>query len=134
MLAAVFNGNGKLSIGESPLRKIKGNELLVKVQSCGVCGTDYKILKGESHSNPHVKDELKLNLQYIFKNEIQILKSFLNPFTFQTAIDLINDNKIEVGELITHETALKDIKNISDFKTDFQVIKHQVINHNQEER
>lgn len=45
MLAAVFEGAGKLTVKEVPTPTVKSpREVLMKVESCGVCGTDIRIL------------------------------------------------------------------------------------------
>jgi len=43
--------NNELILEENSLRDIKSNEVLVKVISCGICGSDLKILK---HGNPRL--------------------------------------------------------------------------------
>ena len=52
------------------------------------------------------------NLQYLFKNEISILNSYLNPYTFKAATDLIIAGKIHLQKLITNQVQLKNINNI----------------------
>jgi len=47
VLAAVFYPDKKLKIEERPIIKPKRGEVLVKVQCCGVCMSDYLIYKGE---------------------------------------------------------------------------------------
>lgn len=76
--------------------------------------------------------EAKFNLQYLLKNEISILGSVLNPFTFQTAIDLIVSKKIKLEKLITEKVALTAINQIFESRVN-SIVKHQVINNNQEE-
>jgi threonine dehydrogenase-like Zn-dependent dehydrogenase len=45
MLGAVFEGDGKLSLKELAVPEIKNpNEVLVKVEACGICGSDMSIL------------------------------------------------------------------------------------------
>ena len=71
---------------------------------------------------------LTLNLQHLFQNEVQIFNSFLNPFTFKPAVDILINKKISVKELITKQLNLKDIPN---FFTDNNIsgnIKVQIIN------
>ncbi len=53
MRAALFDGNN-LRVADHPLRKIKANEVLIKVRACGVCGTDIKIVAGQSAASPPV--------------------------------------------------------------------------------
>jgi len=54
MLAAIFNGPLDLEIKECSLPVPGKNELLIKVESCGVCGTDFHIYNGESYAKPPV--------------------------------------------------------------------------------
>jgi 2-desacetyl-2-hydroxyethyl bacteriochlorophyllide A dehydrogenase len=53
-----------------------------------------------------------LNLQYLFKNEITILNSYLNPFTFKPAVNLLITGKINIQKLITDQIALKNVNSI----------------------
>ncbi len=52
-------------------------------------------------------NNVSINLQYLFKNEVSILNSYLNPFTFKPAIDLLIGGKINVQKLITNQTDFK---------------------------
>ncbi len=46
MIAAVFEGNGTLELKERPEPKLtKENDVLLKVQGVGICGTDLHILQ-----------------------------------------------------------------------------------------
>lgn len=46
MLAAVFEGQGKLSVREVPIPRIKNpDDVLLEVEAAGVCGTDLHILE-----------------------------------------------------------------------------------------
>ena len=59
------------------------------------------------------KDQnLTLNLQYLFQKELKIFNSFLNPFTFKPAIDLLVNKKISVQKLLTKQIHLQDMANI----------------------
>jgi threonine dehydrogenase-like Zn-dependent dehydrogenase len=53
MHAIQFDGKGLIPI-ERPLWKPGPCEVLLKVQACGICGTDIKILNGESEACPPV--------------------------------------------------------------------------------
>lgn len=53
MQAALFDGEN-LRILDHPLRKIKADEVLIKVLVCGICGTDIKIVAGQSAATPPV--------------------------------------------------------------------------------
>jgi threonine dehydrogenase-like Zn-dependent dehydrogenase len=48
----------------------------------------------------------------IFKREITIKASFINPYTQQRAVDLLNSHKINVKELITDRVGLNDIAEV----------------------
>jgi len=54
MKAALFEKPHHLSVVQRSLRILSEYEVLVRVQSCGVCGTDVHIVKGESRSTPPV--------------------------------------------------------------------------------
>lgn len=54
MKAAIFEKPHQLSVVQHPLRSLERGEVLVRVHSCGVCGTDVHIVAGESRSNPPV--------------------------------------------------------------------------------
>jgi 2-desacetyl-2-hydroxyethyl bacteriochlorophyllide A dehydrogenase len=54
MKAAIFNGPNSLTITSKPIRRLEPGELLVKVDVCGVCGTDVHIVDGTSRSTPPV--------------------------------------------------------------------------------
>ena len=48
MIAAVWRGNGpELELTEIPVPEPKSGEALVRLTSCGVCHTDYHVMKGE---------------------------------------------------------------------------------------
>jgi len=47
MKAAVLYAPGNICIEEVPYLKIKDDEVLVQVYSCGICGTDFHVYKGE---------------------------------------------------------------------------------------
>jgi len=74
------------------------------------------------------EQNVTLNLQYLFHNELKILSSFLNPFTFKSAIDLLVNKKIKVQELITQQIFLKDITNVLSGSNISNSVKVQIIN------
>jgi threonine dehydrogenase-like Zn-dependent dehydrogenase len=53
MKAALFNEKG-LKVVDHPLRETGSDEVLIKVLACGVCGTDIKIVAGQSAATPPV--------------------------------------------------------------------------------
>lgn len=54
MKVALFEKPHQLSVTHKELRKLNGDEVLVKVTACGVCGTDLHIVEGSSRSSPPV--------------------------------------------------------------------------------
>ncbi len=54
MLAAVYRGVNDVRLETVPVPKIGGGEMLVRVHSCGVCGTDLKKISTGSHSAPRI--------------------------------------------------------------------------------
>jgi len=70
---------------------------------------------------------ITLNLQYLFKNELIIFNSYLNPFTFGPAINLLIAGKINVQKLITNQIVLKNVNKIFHNSIDSS-IKQQIIN------
>jgi L-iditol 2-dehydrogenase len=54
MKAALFNGPNHIEIVDYSLPKLKPNEVLLKIGTCGLCGTDFHIYNGESYSKPPV--------------------------------------------------------------------------------
>lgn len=47
MLAAVFQGKGNLQLMDIPVREPEPDEITIKVETCGVCGTDFHIYHGD---------------------------------------------------------------------------------------
>lgn len=54
MKAVLFEKPHKLSVVDKDLRQLGSGEILVRVDVCGVCGTDVHIVEGTSRSNPPV--------------------------------------------------------------------------------
>jgi len=54
MLAAVYRGINDVRLETVPVPKIGPGEMLVRVHSCGVCGTDLKKISTGSHSAPRI--------------------------------------------------------------------------------
>ena len=71
---------------------------------------------------------ITLNLQYLFHKELKIFNSFLNPFTFQSAVDLLVNKKIEVLKLITQQISLEEIPDFFSNHAVSNNIKVQLIN------
>lgn len=54
MLAAVYRGKGDVRLETVPVPEIGPGEILVKVHTCGICGTDLKKIATGSHSAPRI--------------------------------------------------------------------------------
>src|SRR5439155_3733021 len=54
MLAAVYRGVNHVRLETVPVPQIGSGELLVRVHTCGICGTDLKKISTGSHSAPRI--------------------------------------------------------------------------------
>src|SRR4029079_2955383 len=54
MSAAVYRGVDDVRVETVSVPKISAGELLVKIHTCGICGTDLKKIHTGSHSAPRV--------------------------------------------------------------------------------
>jgi L-iditol 2-dehydrogenase len=54
MLAAVYRGKNDVRMETVPVPEIGAGELLVRVHTCGICGTDLKKIASGSHSAPRI--------------------------------------------------------------------------------
>src|SRR5580693_4889748 len=54
MLAAVYRGKDDVRLETVPVPAIAPGELLLRVHTCGVCGTDLKKISTGSHSAPRI--------------------------------------------------------------------------------
>ena len=54
MLAAVYRGKDDVRLETVPVPEIRRGEILVKVHTCGICGTDLKKIATGSHSAPRI--------------------------------------------------------------------------------
>jgi len=54
MLAAVYRGKNDVRMETVPVPQIGAGELLVRVHTCGICGTDLKKISTGSHSAPRI--------------------------------------------------------------------------------
>jgi len=54
MLAAVYRGVNDVRMETVPVPEIGPGELLVRVHTCGICGTDLKKIATGSHSAPRI--------------------------------------------------------------------------------
>src|SRR5579864_6497754 len=54
MLAAVYRGVNEVRLETIPVPQIGAGEVLIKVHTCGICGTDLKKILTGSHSAPRI--------------------------------------------------------------------------------
>src|SRR5208283_3511829 len=54
MRAAVYRGVNDVRLEEVPVPAIGAGELLLRVHTCGICGTDLKKIATGSHSAPRI--------------------------------------------------------------------------------
>src|ERR1700716_890863 len=54
MLAAVYRGVNDVRLESVPVPEIAAGELLLRVHTCGVCGTDLRKIASGSHSAPRI--------------------------------------------------------------------------------
>jgi L-iditol 2-dehydrogenase len=54
MRAAVYRGKDDVRLEEVPVPRVGPGELLLKVHTCGICGTDLKKISTGSHSAPRI--------------------------------------------------------------------------------
>jgi L-iditol 2-dehydrogenase len=54
MRAAVYRGINDVRLEEVPVPQIGAGELLIRVHTCGICGTDLKKISSGSHSAPRI--------------------------------------------------------------------------------
>jgi L-iditol 2-dehydrogenase len=54
MLAAVYRGKDNVRLETVPVPEIGSSEILIRVHTCGICGTDLKKIATGSHSAPRI--------------------------------------------------------------------------------
>src|SRR5204862_6463340 len=54
MLAAVYRGVNDVRLETVPVPELQPGEILIRVHSCGICGTDLKKIATGSHSAPRI--------------------------------------------------------------------------------
>src|SRR5215470_20355163 len=54
MLAAVYRGVNDVRLETVPVPEIADDEILIRVHTCGICGTDLKKIATGSHSAPRI--------------------------------------------------------------------------------
>src|SRR6202051_3700029 len=54
MLAAIYHGRNDMRLETVAVPRIGPGELLVRIHTCGICGTDLKKISTGSHSAPRI--------------------------------------------------------------------------------
>ena len=54
MRAAVYRGQNDVRMETVPVPEIAAGEILVRIHTCGICGTDLKKISTGSHSAPRI--------------------------------------------------------------------------------
>jgi len=75
---------------------------------------------------PH-DHKVELNLQYLFEKELSIHFSYLNPYLFSKAVNLIINRRLKLKSLISKYISLVKINDILTNNIDSQVVKYQII-------
>lgn len=72
---------------------------------------------------------ISLNLQSFFHKELSVKSSLLNPFTFQTAVDLLVSNKVRVDDFVPVTIPLRTeaLNSLFSKERDKTVIKYMVL-------
>ena len=58
----------------------------------------------------------EMNTYDIYKKQLTIQGSFINPLTFRDAISLVSSGKMNIGGLISHELELEQVQDFLDGK------------------
>lgn len=58
----------------------------------------------------------EMNTYDIYKKQLTIQGSFINPLTFRDAISLVSSGKMNIGGLISHELGLEEVQDFLDGK------------------
>lgn len=76
-----------------------------------------------------VNSQIGLNLNEVFRKELSIRTSFLNPFTFRRSIELLVGGKISVDSFTVTKVDLDELKNLFMLGNNFNSLKYQFHNH-----
>jgi L-iditol 2-dehydrogenase len=68
MKAAVIAGKGKVELRDAPTPAISSHEILVRMRSCGICGTDIEKVHGEHITPPILGHEVAGDIEQLGKN------------------------------------------------------------------
>jgi (R,R)-butanediol dehydrogenase / meso-butanediol dehydrogenase / diacetyl reductase len=93
MKAAVYEGPKKISMHHVPMPIVEPGWSLIKVNYCGICGTDLNIYAGS-----HPRAQKSLVVGHEFSGEVVIHPTLL-PGTFVTALPLLSCGECESCKL-----------------------------------
>ena len=63
---------------------------------------------------PDPETKIEISPQEVFEKEIKLIGSLMNPYTISRAVNLLENNKIDVDSLITHRFKLDEIEKAFD--------------------
>jgi L-iditol 2-dehydrogenase len=92
MKAALFAGIKNLRVEELPIQKINDDEIIIKVNACGVCGTDYHIYNGEAPA----KAPVVIGHEYAG----EVVESGINAAEYKAGDKVVVDPNIYCGYCI----------------------------------
>jgi L-iditol 2-dehydrogenase len=69
---------------------------------------------------------ISVNLQYLLLNEIKIISSLLNPYTFNNSVELLTSGRLDIKPLISKQFSLREINSV--FNNNSNIVKCQIIN------
>lgn len=61
---------------------------------------------------PSPDNEITLPSYDIFSKELKITSSFINPFTLSKAVQLLNQQKVQLTPLLSHKITLEEVPNV----------------------
>ncbi len=76
-----------------------------------------------------VNSKIELNLNEVFRKELSIRTSFLNPYTFGRSVELLVSKKISVDSFTVTKVNLDELKNLFILGNNFNSLKYQFHNH-----
>ncbi len=118
MLAAVFEGDGKLVLKERAKPRIaKATDVLLKVQGVGICGTDLHILQVPPAHPATVgvtlgHDELArpaIPVAELLRKEITIFGSFIGTFSFHKLPRILVSGVLPLEHIVSHRLPLSRV-------------------------
>ena len=131
MKAAVLEKVKSLVVKDIPRPELEPDEVLIKVAARGICGTDIKLYEGKYTANVPVvlgheyagevvsagknvknikEGEKESFIPFdVLSKELTIMGSWVNPYTFSRALDILASKKVDVKPLISMRLPLDNI-------------------------